>query len=201
MQTDTDEQLLRYYLEGDLAAFSMLYSNHKGGLYRYFLRQVRTKQEAEDLFQDCWSKVIDNAHRFTPQAKFTTWLYTIARNQLIDQHRHLKVVEKIIDDSRQLEDDDVGGQVSLATEETKIHLQRKHQLFKICLQKLPRSLVDVFVLKEETNLTAGQIAEVVDASHEATKSRLRYAYKKLRECITSKLSSEKNLGGGDEQTA
>lgn len=201
MQTLNDENLLSNYLDGDLEAFSTLYNKHKGGLFRYFLRQVSDKQSAEDLFQDCWGKVINNAHAFSPQAKFSTWLYTIARNQLIDQHRHLKVVDKVVSSEQDPNEALIQEPLSDHDDESKIDQQRKQLLLKICLQHLPHNLLDVFVLKEETNLTVKQIAEVVDASHEATKSRLRYACTKLRECITSKLTGNDKLGGEDEQTA
>lgn len=201
LQIKKDERLLQDYLGGDLAAFSTLYGKYKGGLFRYFLRQVGDHQIAEDLFQDCWSKVIEHASDYSSQAQFSTWLYTIARNRVIDRHRHLKVVEKVVDTSQSFEESERNGHSLLRHEDAGLDMLKKHELLKLCLQNLPHNLLDVFVLKEESNLTSVQISEVVDASHEATKSRLRYAYTKLRECITSKLSGHKTLGGHDEQTA
>ena len=99
MNQVVDEELLKRFAEGDANAFKLLYSRHKGGLYRYFLRQLHDQQLAEDLFQDTWGKVIANADSFEPNAKFSTWLYKMARNRIIDQVRHLQVVSNVISDA------------------------------------------------------------------------------------------------------
>ncbi|HET7730892.1 MAG TPA: sigma-70 family RNA polymerase sigma factor, partial [Usitatibacter sp.] len=75
------------YAGGDAAAFEALYARHKGALYRFVLRSVKARGEAEELFQDIWMRVIDARARYAPQAKFTTWLYTIAHNRLVDHWR------------------------------------------------------------------------------------------------------------------
>ena len=71
---ETDEILMQRYALGDFAAFEQLYQRHKGGLYRYFLRQLGNHALAEDLFQDIWSKVISQAPKYKIKAKFSTWL-------------------------------------------------------------------------------------------------------------------------------
>src|ERR1700682_3111774 len=83
----SDEDLMLAYAAGEAAAFDTLYARHKGGVYRYLLRQCRDAGVAEQLFQDVWMNLIRVRATYQPSAKFTTWLYTLAHNRLIDHHR------------------------------------------------------------------------------------------------------------------
>jgi len=86
IQPGSDEDLMLRYAGGDADAFQALYENHRGGLYRYFLRQSNPS-EAEELFQDVWARVISSRKRYRPTAAFSTWLYTLAHNRLVDHWR------------------------------------------------------------------------------------------------------------------
>jgi RNA polymerase sigma-70 factor (ECF subfamily) len=55
---ETDEQLMLAYAGGDAGAFERLYAKHKGPLFRYVLRSVKARGEAEELYQDIWMKVV-----------------------------------------------------------------------------------------------------------------------------------------------
>src|SRR5688572_6213021 len=83
----SDEELMLSYRDGDAGAFDVLYSRHKGGMYRYLLRQCREAAVAEELFQDVWMNLIRARAGYTVQAKFTAWLYRLAHNRLIDHYR------------------------------------------------------------------------------------------------------------------
>ena len=82
-----DEQLMLAYREGDAGAFEELYRRHKGGLFRFVLRSVRERAVAEELYQEIWMRAIEARGRYEVQAKFSTWLYTIAHNRLVDHWR------------------------------------------------------------------------------------------------------------------
>ena len=83
----TDEQLMLAYGTGDAAAFELLYSRHRGPLFRFMLHQVRVHATAEELYQDVWQRVITARSRYTPEAKFSTWLFQIAHNRITDHWR------------------------------------------------------------------------------------------------------------------
>jgi RNA polymerase sigma-70 factor (ECF subfamily) len=70
-----DEELMNRYRDGDAHAFEVLYTRHKGPLYRYLLRQCGAAALAEELFQDVWMKLIRARERYEARAKFTTYLY------------------------------------------------------------------------------------------------------------------------------
>src|SRR5436305_2423099 len=82
-----DEELMLAYRAGDAAAFETLYRRHRAPLYRFVLRSVKSRGLGEELFQEIWMRVIEARERYAPQAKFTTWLYTIAHNHLVDHWR------------------------------------------------------------------------------------------------------------------
>ena len=83
----SDEDLLAAYAVGDARAFAELYERHERAIYRFFLRQGAATSVAEDLLQETWLAVVRNAASFEPRAKFTTWLYTVARSKMIDHWR------------------------------------------------------------------------------------------------------------------
>ena len=68
-------------------AFERLYARHRGGTYRYLLRHTGNAATAEELHQEVWLKVVRARDAWSAQARFATWLYTIARNGLVDHWR------------------------------------------------------------------------------------------------------------------
>ena len=199
----SDNALLADYLSGDYEAFELLYSRHKGGVYRYLLRQLHQQQLVEDIFQEVWSKVIMQASSFQANASFTTWLYTIARHKIIDHIRHIKVVDKVIEPSQKQANTcsslSESAQDTLTTQTEgqnttapdTLHEQGEQaNAIEYCLKKLPNHQLDCFLLREESGLSAREIALVVNAGTEATKSRLRSAYRLLRTCIESRIGKD-----------
>ena len=83
----TDEELMLAYAGGDLLAFEMLYRRHRGTLYRFLLRSLRQRADADELFQETWSRAVAARERYRVEAKFTTWLLQIAHNLVIDRFR------------------------------------------------------------------------------------------------------------------
>ncbi|MBD1558375.1 sigma-70 family RNA polymerase sigma factor [Vibrio sp. S9_S30] len=180
MQDNTDEQLMVMYSKGDQSAFAALYSRHKAPLYRYFGRQLKLEQKnmVEELFQDVWFKVIDARESYEPKAKFTTWLYQIAHNLLIDVYRkrlsereHLATLNE--------------GRVEQMDENTHV-LQSKHAI-RACMDGLAPLQLEAFMLKHESGFATKQICDIVGSKPETIKTRLRYAMENLRECLIRKL--------------
>src|SRR6185503_16637268 len=87
---DSDEGLMLRYQKGDVRAFELLLSRHRRPVFNFVLRYVGEPAHAEDLMQEVFLRVIKGADGYQRQAKFTTWLYTIARNLCVDASRRGK---------------------------------------------------------------------------------------------------------------
>jgi len=179
--TPSDEQLMLAYAGGDARAFETLYSKHKGALYRFVLRSVKSPGEADELFQDVWMRAIEARARYKPQARFTTWLFTIAHNRLIDHWRAKGLTVVSMDD----EDRPVAEPVASPDAEPHRIVEAESTLDKLAaaIAALPLAQREAFLLHHEGELTAAQIAAATGVNEEAAKSRLRYAMNKLREAI------------------
>jgi RNA polymerase sigma-70 factor (ECF subfamily) len=175
-----DVTLMLRYRAGDLAAFDALYGRHKGPLYRYCVRQCRNPDFAADLFQDVWSRIVRARHDYRPTAKFTTYLYSIAHNCLVDhvrrQQRLPAGVAPCGADGCDPADHAPGPEEAVASAEAGRH-------FRAALGALPAEQREAFLLHEEAGLTLAEIAAVTGVPAETVKSRLRYALRKLRSAL------------------
>jgi RNA polymerase sigma-70 factor (ECF subfamily) len=176
-----DEQLMLAYAAGDAAAFERIYGRHKGPVYRYILRSVKGAGEAEELFQDVWMRVIEARARYAPHAKFTTWLYTIAHNRLVDHWRARGLTLVSLDDEEGGVAEPSAGD---AAEPGRIVAGRAALArLAAAIEALPLAQREAFLLHHESGLSIADIAAATGSNEEAAKSRLRYAMNKLREAI------------------
>jgi RNA polymerase sigma-70 factor (ECF subfamily) len=184
----TDEALMRAYGHGDARAFETLYARHRAATYRYFLRHAGGHAAtADELHQDLWLKVIGARGRYEAQAKFSTWLYTLARHRMVDHWRARHGVSLA-----SLEDEATAAQVeeSLAALrdgrddplDASINAEARHRLVS-ALADVPPLQRDAFLLHIEGGLSLETIAGLTTASVETVKSRLRYAYRRLRAAL------------------
>ncbi|MCK8043480.1 sigma-70 family RNA polymerase sigma factor [Shewanella sp. 1CM18E] len=174
------------YAAGSARAFEVLYLKHKGPLYRYFVRQIHDQQLAEDLYQDTWSRVIKAASTYETSAKFTTWLYRIAHNLIIDHVRAVKPVDSFTEVFEPEQDHEAHLESDNENLEAQLLDNQKADLLKGCVANLPQVQKEAFLLNVEMGFTAAIIADIAGATLEATKSRIRYAYKGLKECVDLK---------------
>ena len=180
----TDEQLMLAYAAGDAAAFETLYLRHKGGLYRFVLRGIKERGIAEELFQEIWMRAIEARARYAPQARFTTWLYTIAHNRMVD-HWRKRGLSLVSLESEDPDDPAPPEPVAAAAREPQRQAETNEQLARMAraLEALPPAQREAFLMREEAGLSLAEIAAATGANEEAVKSRLRYAVAKLREAL------------------
>ncbi len=174
-----DEELMLAYRDGDVRAFEVLYARHKNALYRYLLRQCRVAAIAEELFQDIWINLIKARERYRPSAKFTTYLFRVAHNRLIDYYRHQSSGLPMSYDGDLVVEDlpDTGARETEYKLDMKRHVKRLLSL----IAALPEAQRETFLMREEGGLSLEEIADATDVNIETAKSRLRYAVAKLRE--------------------
>ena len=177
----SDEDLMLAYAAGDGAAFDTLYERHKGGVYRYLLRQCRHAGVADELFQDVWMNLIRARTGYAPIAKFTTWLYRLAHNRLIDHYRASGVATLVSADD-DAHADAVAAIAADCGDEPNARAENRElgERLKSAVAALPAAQREAFLLHQEGGLSLGEIAELTGAGVETVKSRLRYAMNKLR---------------------
>jgi RNA polymerase sigma-70 factor (ECF subfamily) len=186
----SDENLMLAYSGGNAGAFDELYRRHKGGVYRYLLRQCRDRAVTDELFQDVWMNLIRSREGYTVQAKFTTYIYKLAHNRLIDHYRkHGQAALVSLDQGDDRDDDDppVAEPVAAPRDEPERHLDIKQQAAKLLalLDALPLPQREAFVMQYEGGMSVEDIAASTGVTRETAKSRLRYALAKIRQGLAS----------------
>ena len=169
----SDEELMLAYRDGAAAAFETLYARHRGALYRFVLRSLKDRAVAEELFQEAWIRVIEARERYAPSARFTTWLYTIAHNLLVDHWRKKGLTLVELSEEHASADNPA----------RQVEARQSAARFLQVLEALPLAQREAFLLHEEAGMTVAEIAAATGTNEEAAKSRLRYAMAKLKAAI------------------
>jgi RNA polymerase sigma-70 factor, ECF subfamily len=180
--SNTDEALMRRYSDGDVEAFAVLYKKHKAPLYRYCRRLAQPEAVAEELFQDIWMSVIRSRERYEARAKFSTWLYRMAHNRLVDYYRRHASGVPLSDDEAAIE---AFADAPIHEPENELDRRRWAQRLQEALVALPPAQREAFLLREEGGLSLEEIAEITGVNAETAKSRLRYGTAKLREALAA----------------
>jgi len=182
-----DELLLAAYREGDSRAFETLLVRYRGPIFNFLLRSARDRGRAEELYQDVWMRVIERCDDFRGDAKFSTWLYTIARNLCIDHQRKMKFRGHTSLDAPQLQSArPVGERVSSfgpSTEQLASGGLVRERIAH-AVEELPDEQREVFLLRQLQGLAFREIAEVVGAPVNTVKSRMRYALEHLQRALS-----------------
>jgi len=174
----TDEELMLAYARGDAFAFDLLYARRRGMLYRFILRSVPERAVADELFQDTWSRAIQARSRYRVEAKFSTWLLQIAHNLIVDHLRRQRPQADADETEHVLDQLDAPDRER--PEEVLSDFEQRRRL-QLALEALPDEQRVAFLLRVDSGLGLEEIAQITGAGHETVKSRLRYAFAKIRE--------------------
>lgn len=181
-----DVRLMLAYKAGDPEAFEQLVRRHRHGLFNFLLRSVANRSRAEELLQEVFLRIVRSRERYEPRAKFTTWVYTIARNLCVDESRRraqrrelsLEAPRGSSGDSSTSLRQRVAAPESLGIAPAEIEQIRER--VALAVDELPDEQREVFVLRQVNGMSFREIAEVVSAPENTVKSRMRYALEKLR---------------------
>lgn len=180
----SDEDLMLAYQQGHESAFAALLARHQKSLYNYLLRSLRNPELAEEAFQDIFLKLVRTRGAYRVSAKFTTWLYTMARNHCIDLARrgrfrqHLSIEKSLEDENTR-----ATFEAFLASPESVDDTSSAHELqghLQKILKELNPDQREVFLLREFQGLALDEIARVTDVSVNTVKSRMRYALEAIQ---------------------
>jgi RNA polymerase sigma-70 factor (ECF subfamily) len=185
-----DEALMVRYQRGDRSAFALLVRRHQTALYNFAFRQLRVQSAAEDVVQEAFVRVVQNAADFKHEARFTTWVYTITRNLCIDQMRKRALRKHASLDETRGGEDGEGPTLGEQTADSRASVEReatgseiKDRIVK-AVDLLPDDQREVFLMREVAHLPFKEIAEITGVPENTVKSRMRYALERLQAALS-----------------
>ena len=187
LSQESDENLMLRFGRGEAAAFEFLYERHESRVFRYLHRNVRNEASANDLMQEVWFAVVRGAVNYQPSAKFTTWLFTIAHNRMVDMIRANHRLQSL--DAGDDADPEGASLLDRLAGDGKLEppaqVQSQHEAAALlaAVAQLPAEQRSAFLLQAEGGLSVEEIAEATGSNFETVKSRLRYARAKLRQLL------------------
>ncbi len=181
----SDEDLVRALGAGDTDSLGVLVARWEQPLFRFVFRMLPEREEARDVCQETFLRVLKRANRFRVGGKFSTWMYQIALNLCRDHARRRRrwgglVLEGALDEtppegSRGLQPraDGEGADETLARDQARNAVSR-------ALARIPTEQREVLVLKEFEGLKFREIAEILGCPESTVKSRMYYGLRGLR---------------------
>jgi RNA polymerase sigma-70 factor, ECF subfamily len=171
---DGEESLIKSAVGGDASAFGTLYDHYQPAIYRFIIVKVGSREEAEDIthhvFLSAWQKVPTYKHRGHP---FSSWLYQIARNQVIDHYRSKKNDVSL---------DKLDPESSIIPAAANFDLSTKLQLEKVhaAIKELKSDYQDVIIMRFIEDLPLKETAAAMKKSEGAIKLIQHRAIKELK---------------------
>lgn len=185
----TDQVLIRSYLNGNEAAFEILLHRYKDRIFSYLMTLLKNKKVAEDVFQDAFFKIIKTlkSGKYNEEGKFLPWAMRIAHNLAIDQFRKDKKMPTIGQSNTTGDDDefDIFSVVKMEEpniEDEMVENQIKNDVVKL-LDHLPEEQKEIVYLRHFKEMSFKDIAELKDISINTALGRMRYALINLRKII------------------
>lgn len=185
----TDDALVTLYLNGNNNAFDILLERYKDRLYYYIYFIVRSREVAEDIFQETFVKAIVTLQqgRYQPDGKFAAWITRIAHNLVIDQFRQERSENLVSNDETEV---DLLNNVSFSegTIETKMSNSQVLKDVRRLIDELPDCQREVVFMRYYQNMSFKDIADITGVSINTALGRMRYAVLNMR-----RIAAEKNI--------
>lgn len=179
----SDEVLIGKYLKGDHNALESLINRHQKKIYTYILMLVRNKNEADDIFQDTFIKVINTLRSgsYNEEGKFIQWAMRIAHNLAIDSYRNNKRLPTA-DGGDDFDIFDTIGLFDPCIEEQMV-VDQIHKDVRTLIEYLPEEQKEVLHMRMYRDMSFKEIAEATDVSINTALGRMRYALINLRKMV------------------
>ena len=181
MVTEAEKQLIDKAVEGDLHAFENLVKMHRAKLRAFALNITSGNcAVADDILQEALIKAFLGIKKFQKKSGFSTWLWRIVRNELVDYHRSPSTRPTYhLEDMKSYE-----PEAKESTEKELIR-QEKIRMVRVLVNKLPPKLLEAITLVDMQELTYEESAKILDVSLTALKARVFKGRKKLFELAQS----------------
>jgi len=201
---DPDIRLMLRVRGGDEAAFAELVERYQNRLVGILNHIVGHSDEAEDLAQECFLRVYKTRHKYTPKAKFSTWLFTIANNLALNairnrQRRHALPLDLRDSGQHGLRPADPGVADRESPPTQQLQQQELTAIIRRALEDLNERQRVAVVLNKFEDMNYADIAEVMGLSPKAVKSLLSRARSKLREALQPYIYMDAPPPGSDSE--
>ncbi len=182
---DPDAALMLRVKQGDTEAFTALVEKYKQPVMNLAYRTLRDATEAEDLAQNVFVQAWKSASRYEPTAKFSTWIFTIARNLCLNEIRRrtrhpAESLDQVRDDNPEQPLFQVEDRRLASTPDQMLRGELENKVDEV-IAALPENQRIALALCREDELSYEQIAEVLDCSLSATKSLIHRARETLKQ--------------------
>jgi RNA polymerase sigma-70 factor (ECF subfamily) len=183
----TDEELVISVRSGDHQSLGVLVARWERPLFCFAYRMLQRHEDARDICQETFLRVLKKAHRFREGSKFSTWMYQIALNLCRDQLRKRRRWSMILSEDRELnEQTDIPPDVRLAGDDPSLQVEKrqKTRALQLALKEIPPEQREVLIMKEYEGLKFKEIAEILDAPESTVKSRMYYGLTGLKTALS-----------------
>ena len=176
----SDEELIKEFQEGNEDAFVELVNRYKDRLTNFVFRMIGDIEQSEDIVQDTMIKLYQKKHYYREIAKFSTWIYTIARNQTNTELRKRKRKQTLY--LSQMSKNEKDYELVAKQPEITKELEEKYLYEKIqsCMNKLPNHYKTVIILRDIDQLSYEEISNIVSVPLGTVKSRINRARLQLQ---------------------
>ncbi|MCB9285345.1 MAG: sigma-70 family RNA polymerase sigma factor [Lewinellaceae bacterium] len=181
-----DEQLIQLYLNGDERAFEELLNRHQQKIYTSIYLFVKDQNQAEDIFQEVFIKIIDTLRKgkYNHEGKFSQWAMRIAYNLCVDYFRRSKRRPQV----QPTEEFDIFEVLRLADDnaEQRIMRSQTHEKVRKLVDMLPPEQREVVILRHYADMSFKEIAKLTRVSINTALGRMRYALINIRKLMEEK---------------
>lgn len=194
--TESDEVLVKRFRQGDERSFEILLDRYKGRIYGFILRFVKDGKTAEDIFQETFIRVFRKGRDFRHQAKFSTWLYTIAANLCKDELKRRKRRQSVsLDEAASHSKLEGQGTPRIqaipdSSDGPRAQAEKRElsRVLLLALDELPENSRLVIELHIMHGLRYREVAEILGCPLGTVQSRMHNAIQLLRKKVQRKLS-------------
>jgi len=175
MNPNTDQHLVERALQGDTRAFGTLVEKYQDFIFTIALRVVKVREEAEEVAQDTFIKAFQSLSGYRGDAKFSSWLYSIAYRKALDsirknqKKRNIELVEEITE-----------GEIN--TIDNALHYMQekeKKEVIQQCILQLPEQEAVIITLYYFDDQSVKEISAITQLSEDNIKIKLYRSRKKL----------------------
>lgn len=185
--TKTDYELIASYIKGDNRSIELLILRHKSKVYSYISLYIRSRDLADDIFQDTFMKVVQSirAGRYLDDGRFLSWVMRIAHNLIIDHFRREKQLGLVLNDDYE---SDLFNSKRLADDNVEDVMVRRQVLRDVrrLIGELPEDQREVVIMRHYAGMSFKEIADMTGVSINTALGRMRYALINMRKTMTEK---------------